>query len=136
MGKKGAHIYTFGSVSRLHSSSCGNAWFANEFARVDPSHGPKGDMTFSRTELDVKIVKFSIPAGVSDKSNRSVGTVKTYPEHLNAMSFCMTVDVLRKAQGKSDPRSFPIDSRERAVAEIEVLHDTLRMLRSDRSDLS
>jgi len=40
----------------------------------------------------------------------------------------MTVDVIRKAQGKVMPEDLPAGSMERMLASVEVLEDTLRML--------
>jgi len=47
----------------------------------------------------------------------------------------MTVDVVRKAKGKPNPEEFPLGSRERALAEADVVRDTLQMLGIDPDDL-
>ena len=49
-------------------------------------------------------------------------------DSLTAFAFCMTVDVIRKAQGKVMPKDLPAGSMERMLASVEVLEDTLRML--------
>lgn len=47
----------------------------------------------------------------------------------------MTVDIIRKAQGKPDPKDFPAGSLKRALAEADVIRDTLRMLGVDPENL-
>ncbi|WP_091790085.1 hypothetical protein [Paraburkholderia steynii] len=49
-------------------------------------------------------------------------------QHLEAMAFCATVDVIRKAKGKRCPEDFPMGSIARMLAEVDVISDTLRML--------
>ncbi|MBT2792997.1 hypothetical protein [Paraburkholderia strydomiana] len=49
-------------------------------------------------------------------------------DYLAAFAFCVTVDAIRKAQGKMTPEDLPVGSMERMQAEVEVIEDTLRML--------
>lgn len=49
-------------------------------------------------------------------------------DYLEAFAFCATVDAIRKAQGKTMPEDLPDGSMERILVEIDVIHDTLRML--------
>jgi hypothetical protein len=49
-------------------------------------------------------------------------------DYLAAFAFCVTVDTIRKAQGKMMPEDLPVGSMERMLAEVDVMQDTLRML--------
>ncbi len=49
-------------------------------------------------------------------------------DYLAAFAFCVTVDAIRKAQGKMMPEDLPVGSMERMRAEVDVIQDTLRML--------
>ncbi|MGY6154285.1 hypothetical protein [Paraburkholderia graminis] len=49
-------------------------------------------------------------------------------DYLAAFAFCVTVDAIRKAQGKMKPEDLPAGSMERMLAEVELIQDTLRML--------
>ncbi|CAB3691128.1 hypothetical protein [Paraburkholderia rhynchosiae] len=49
-------------------------------------------------------------------------------DYLAAFALCVTVDAIRKAQGKMMPEDLPIGSMERMLAEVDVIQDTLRML--------
>jgi hypothetical protein len=49
-------------------------------------------------------------------------------DYLAAFAFCVTVDTIRKAQGKMMPEDLPVGSMERMQAEVDVIEDTLRML--------
>ncbi|MFM0522672.1 hypothetical protein PQR08_35165 [Caballeronia jiangsuensis] len=49
-------------------------------------------------------------------------------DYLAAFAFCVTVDAIRKAQGKNMPEDLPVGSMERMLAEADVIQDTLRML--------
>ncbi|MEX3969703.1 hypothetical protein [Paraburkholderia caribensis] len=57
--------------------------------------------------------------------------MSTEQEHLEALAFCATVDVIRAAQGKPHPRDLPQGSAERMQAEIDVIRDAFRMLGLD-----
>jgi hypothetical protein len=48
--------------------------------------------------------------------------------HFEALAFCISVDVVRKAKGKPNPKDLAQGSMERMLAEVDVIHDTLRML--------
>ncbi|EIM99505.1 hypothetical protein WQE_18674 [Paraburkholderia hospita] len=49
-------------------------------------------------------------------------------QHLEALAFCATVEVIRKAQGKVNPDDLPSGSMERMLAEVDLINDTLRFL--------
>ncbi|OWJ61675.1 hypothetical protein [Paraburkholderia caledonica] len=49
-------------------------------------------------------------------------------DYLAAFAFCVTVDAIRKAQGKMMPEDLPVGSMERMQAEVDLIEDTLRML--------
>ncbi|WOD15495.1 hypothetical protein [Paraburkholderia kirstenboschensis] len=49
-------------------------------------------------------------------------------DYLAAFAFCVTVDAIRKAQGKTMPEDLPVGSKERMQAEVDLIQDTLRML--------
>ncbi|MDR6376362.1 hypothetical protein [Paraburkholderia caledonica] len=49
-------------------------------------------------------------------------------DYLAAFAFCVTVDAIRKAQGKMMPEDLPVGSMERIQAEVDLIEDTLRML--------
>jgi 8-oxo-dGTP diphosphatase len=49
-------------------------------------------------------------------------------DYLAAFAFCVTVDAIRKAQGKMMPKELPVGSMERMLAEVDVIQETLRML--------
>lgn len=49
-------------------------------------------------------------------------------DNLAAFAFCVTVDAIRKAQGKTMPEDLPVGSIERMLAEVELIQNTLRML--------
>jgi hypothetical protein len=57
-----------------------------------------------------------------------------HPAHLEALAFCMTVDIIRKAKGKKNPGDFPVGSVERTLAEDDLIRDTLLMLGIDPDD--
>jgi len=54
--------------------------------------------------------------------------VEDNDDYLAAFAFCVTVDAIRKAQGKMMPEELPVGSMERMLAEVDVIQDTLRML--------
>ncbi|MGN8112433.1 hypothetical protein ACTJLB_31035 [Paraburkholderia sp. 22098] len=49
-------------------------------------------------------------------------------DYLAAFAFCVTVDAIRKVQGKMMPEDLPVGSMERMLAEVDLIQDTLRML--------
>ena len=55
--------------------------------------------------------------------------------HLEALAFCATVEAVRKAQGKLNPRDLTPGSMQKMLAEVDLIVDTLKMLGIDPCDL-
>ncbi|MDE1184236.1 hypothetical protein [Paraburkholderia sp.] len=54
-----------------------------------------------------------------------------HPRYLETLAFCMSVDTIRKAQGKSDPKEFAFGTHEWMSAQQDLMRDTLRMMGID-----